>query len=269
MRARGSCRVVGDPPPQDGKQPSADYQVVSASYFQAVDLPVVVRPRLRRARPPRRRPGLHRQRGLRPRAPAGALADWHARLAACGPGGEGGGARDRRRRAAGQGTPRRDRGLRAGLRADGAGPAGRHVPGRPSRCRERERAGAVGARRDRAGGQAAAGERAKRDDPRGRGVGSHRPPPLPRGARHGVRRSGAGAGDGRAIRHPRLLGAAADSRPRRAPGARRDDGRRRAVGGRRRGAGARDRRSAWAWRSRSRSGACWRACCSACSRWIR
>ncbi len=33
--------VVGDPPPQDGKQPSADYQVVSASYFQAVDLPVV------------------------------------------------------------------------------------------------------------------------------------------------------------------------------------------------------------------------------------
>ena len=33
--------IVGDPPPPDGKQPSADYQVVAPSYFQAVDLPVV------------------------------------------------------------------------------------------------------------------------------------------------------------------------------------------------------------------------------------
>jgi putative ABC transport system permease protein len=33
--------IAGDPPPQDGKQPSADYQVVDPSYFQTVDLPVV------------------------------------------------------------------------------------------------------------------------------------------------------------------------------------------------------------------------------------
>jgi putative ABC transport system permease protein len=33
--------IVGDPPPQDSKQPSADYQVVNPSYFQAVDLPVI------------------------------------------------------------------------------------------------------------------------------------------------------------------------------------------------------------------------------------
>ena len=132
-----------------------------------------------------------------------------------------------------------------------------------------ERAGAVGARGDRAGGQAAAGERAKRDDARGRGVGGHRPPPLPRRAGHGVRRSGAGAGDGRTVRHPRLFRAAADARSRRAPGARRDDGRRRAVGGRRRGAGARDRCGRGRGSRQSRSGACWRACSSACSRWTR
>jgi len=34
--------IVGDPPPQDGTLPSADYQVVNPSYFQAVDLPIVI-----------------------------------------------------------------------------------------------------------------------------------------------------------------------------------------------------------------------------------
>jgi putative ABC transport system permease protein len=38
---RSLVSVVGDPPPQDGAQPSADYQVASPSYFQAIDLPIV------------------------------------------------------------------------------------------------------------------------------------------------------------------------------------------------------------------------------------
>jgi putative ABC transport system permease protein len=33
--------IAGDPPPRDGQQPTADYQVVSPSYFQTVDLAIV------------------------------------------------------------------------------------------------------------------------------------------------------------------------------------------------------------------------------------
>jgi putative ABC transport system permease protein len=33
--------VVGDPPPEESRRPSADYQMVSPTYFQAIDLPIV------------------------------------------------------------------------------------------------------------------------------------------------------------------------------------------------------------------------------------
>jgi putative ABC transport system permease protein len=33
--------IVGDPPPEESKRPTADYQIVSPTYFQTLDLPVV------------------------------------------------------------------------------------------------------------------------------------------------------------------------------------------------------------------------------------
>ncbi|MCM2311229.1 MAG: FtsX-like permease family protein, partial [Steroidobacteraceae bacterium] len=39
--ARLSYEIVGDPPLEEGKRPSADYQVVSATYFSTLELPIV------------------------------------------------------------------------------------------------------------------------------------------------------------------------------------------------------------------------------------
>ncbi len=74
--------IVGDPPSPDGKQPSADYQVVTPAYFDAVDLSVVTGRAFDERDSSQGRAGLHRQRGLRARAPAGAVADRHARVVA-------------------------------------------------------------------------------------------------------------------------------------------------------------------------------------------
>ena len=99
--------IVGDPPPQDGKEPSADYQVVSTSYFEAVDLPVVsgrgfderdtadgvpvciVNEAFVRAH-------------LAGRSPIGMRVSLRANVESP----TAGGTRDRRRRATGQGSPR-------------------------------------------------------------------------------------------------------------------------------------------------------------------
>ena len=59
------------------------------------------------------------------------------------------------------------------------------------------------------------------DDPRRRGLGGHRPPSLPGGARGDLRRAGAAARHGRHLRRARLLGPAARARLRRAARARR------------------------------------------------
>src|SRR5918996_1467179 len=38
---RRSLEIVGDPPPERSQRPSADYQIVSPTYFQSLDLPIV------------------------------------------------------------------------------------------------------------------------------------------------------------------------------------------------------------------------------------
>jgi putative ABC transport system permease protein len=38
---RRFVEVVGDPPPEQSQRPSADYQIVSPTYFQSLDLPIV------------------------------------------------------------------------------------------------------------------------------------------------------------------------------------------------------------------------------------
>jgi putative ABC transport system permease protein len=38
---RRSFEIVGDPPPEDSQRPSADHQIVSHTYFQSLDLPMV------------------------------------------------------------------------------------------------------------------------------------------------------------------------------------------------------------------------------------
>ena len=122
------------------------------------------RPRLRRPRYARQPARLHRQRGVRPRRSAA------GRRSACGsrsgspdspqdkPDDRG----DRRRREAGQGPAGRAEGLRADLRADGAGSRRRHLSDGAVEDRPRRRADAGGAGRDLTHRQGAAGQRPRR-----------------------------------------------------------------------------------------------------------
>jgi putative ABC transport system permease protein len=94
--------IVGDPPVDERQRPSADYQIVSPSYFDALDLPIRRGPCLQRSRYTAKRSGVHRERRLRPRASARSIGDRRAhrvpsvRRAA-------GASRDRRRRPSDQG----------------------------------------------------------------------------------------------------------------------------------------------------------------------
>ena len=57
----------------------ADYQIVSPTYFETLDLPIVAGRGFTDRDTPRQRPGLHRQRSVRPRLSRRAIADRHAR----------------------------------------------------------------------------------------------------------------------------------------------------------------------------------------------
>ena len=70
--ASAPSSIVGDAPPDDSQRPLADYQIVSASYFDTIDLPVVVRPGVRADRPAAKPVGLHRERGVRARGTSAA-----------------------------------------------------------------------------------------------------------------------------------------------------------------------------------------------------
>ena len=133
------------------------------------------RPRLRSARQAQRPAGLHRQRSVRPQ-PSGRRRS--AGASRCGRPG-------RRRRKPSvreivgvarqvKGRPDEIEGLRAALRADGAGPLRRHLPGRPAGVRPRGGAGAVGPRGDLPRRQGAAGQRARHQDARRHRVDSDR-----------------------------------------------------------------------------------------------
>ena len=220
-----SFEIVGDPPVDDSQRPGTEYQVVSPTYFSTLDLPILAGRSLRRARQARRRSRLHRQRGLRAQL-SGPIADRPARGAAADlvAAGEPGRARDRRRRATGEGPARRDQGLRPALRADGAGSLRRHLSRRAAEVRAAQRRWPpCGPRGHFARRQGAAGQREERHDARRHRVGGHRPSSLPRRDGGRLCGAGAGAGDGRRVRNPRVFGSAAHARLRRAPGARRDD----------------------------------------------
>ena len=140
-----SFEIVGEPPLDGRERPSTEYQAVSPTYFSTLDLPILAG---------RAFDG----RDTRDGVPVcivneafattfrRALADRPARRAAADvvAGSQAGRARDRRRRAAGEGTAGRGRGLRAALRADGAGHVRRHLsassgrsPAPPRRWRRR------------------------------------------------------------------------------------------------------------------------------------
>ena len=157
--------IVGDPPVDEaataddrlpGRQPHLLLDARSADRR---------RPRVRRARHARQPARVHRQRSVRAQRSAAAspIGMRVAFKAADVAGGQAGRPRDRRRGAAGEGPPGRSEGLRADLRADGAG-------SRRTTCscwcgsktRQRRRADAGGARRDRAHRQGATGERPRR-----------------------------------------------------------------------------------------------------------
>ena len=189
-------------------------------------------------------------------ASSGPIADRPARGAAAGvvAAGQAGRARDRRRRAAGEGPPRRDRGLRAGLRADGAGLVRRHLPASCGRSPGAAEALAPSVR-------AAISRVDKEQLVSVRDVMTLEDIAWAATGRHRFRAVmvmafaalALRAGDGRRVRHPRLFGPAARARLRRAPGARRDDERR---------AAPRDRRAPLASSPPApRSGWCCRPCC--------
>ena len=122
-----SFEIVGDAPLDDRERPSTGYQAVSPTYFSTLDLPILAGRAFDR-------------RDTRDGVPvcivneAFARDAWRAvtrrpaRRAAADvvAGSQAGRARDRWRRAAGEGTAGRGRGVRAALRADGAGPLGRY-----------------------------------------------------------------------------------------------------------------------------------------------
>ena len=214
--------IVGDPPAQDGTQPSADYQVVNPSYFQAVDLPVVAGRGFDERDIRDGVPVCIVNEAFVRAPPAGTVADRHARVAAFDD----------------VETPAQEREI--------VGVA-RQVKGRPDETDAFEQvyvplaqdplddmflmvrpasgsasvlAPSVRAAIARVDTQQLVSVRSVMtlEDV---AVGGHRPPPFPRGAGHDLRRPGAGAGDGGGVRHPCLLRAAAGPRPRRAAGARR------------------------------------------------
>ena len=131
------------------QRPTADYQIVSPTYFSTLDLPIVAGR------------GFD-DRDTRDSVPVCIVNEAFVRSifradrrSACGSPSAGrlaGGAaeswRDRRRRAAGEGPARRNRGLRAGLCADGAGLRRRHLSARAAEVRTRGGACAVGPRGD-------------------------------------------------------------------------------------------------------------------------
>ncbi len=132
--------IVGDPPVDESKRPTADYQIVSPAYFQTLDLPVVAgrgfTDRDTRDSVPVCIVNEAFVRGhLQGRSPIGLriAPSGRRRLAASAAGRAG----DRRRRPSGEGPARRNRGPRSDLRPDGAEPRGRHLPGRPARRRTR------------------------------------------------------------------------------------------------------------------------------------
>ena len=144
--------IAGDPPVDESQRPIADYQIVSPAYFRTLDLPVVAGRGFDDRDTTRRRPGLHRERSVRPRLSAAA-----DRRSACGwPFGRPTSAQappvragDRRRRSSGEGPARRDRGPRSDLCPDGAEPRGRHLSGRPARRQDAPKGCAFGPCGDR------------------------------------------------------------------------------------------------------------------------
>ena len=76
-RGRADCRwappisgpvlfdIVGDPPQDESKRPSSDYQIVSPTYFRTLDLPIVAGRGFDEHDTHEQRAGLHRQRGVR------------------------------------------------------------------------------------------------------------------------------------------------------------------------------------------------------------
>ncbi len=224
------------------------------------------RPRLHRSRHRRQPAGLPRQRGARPRPPAGAN-----RRSACASAlrptvataRRADRVRDRRRRAPGARPARRAGGLRPDLPA---ARAARRTTTSIWSCapRPRDAAPLTAAIRaaDRPRRSRAARRRARHPDARRRRLDGDRAPPVPRRAGRDLRRPGAHAGDGRRLRRRRLHRAAARAGLRRAARARRH-GRRRGRGsssaGSGAGAGRRPRRRPGGSRRHSAgcSDACW------------
>ena len=78
-----SFEIVGDPPPSQRQRPAADYQIVSPSYFETVDLPIVGGPRVHRSRHARTAsPVCIVNEAFVRRAPRRTLADRRARRVA-------------------------------------------------------------------------------------------------------------------------------------------------------------------------------------------
>jgi hypothetical protein len=228
-----SFEIVGDPPAR--RQPASEHRVSSRQpdVFLDTRLADLAGPRLRSTRHARRHSSLHRERSLRSN-PFTAGRRWPAGRAAAGvvAAGEAGRARDRRRGAPGERAARRGQGVRADLRADGAGSCRRYLSRRAADVRTGGSPGAFSPPRNFPRRQGTARRRHQRDDARGHRVGGDGPSSVPCGDGRGLCRSGVGAVDGRRLRDARLRGSAARPRLRCAPGARCDDQRRPASRGR-------------------------------------
>ncbi len=77
MFGAASFEVVGEPSPENGRVPMADFQIVAPGYFQTLDLPLVAGRSFDDRDVARHAAGLHRQRGVRPHSSAGPIACWH------------------------------------------------------------------------------------------------------------------------------------------------------------------------------------------------
>ena len=159
-----SFEIVGDPAVDERRRPAADSHIVSPTYFDAIDLPIVAGRALRLiATPPTARRcawstkhscAVTCKDGRRSacRSRCGPPSSPRAAPAVC---------RDRRRRPPGPRPPGRTRSVRPGLPADRAAAQRRHLSGGSRRHGRSRGADVGGARRDRTGRSRPAGRRAR------------------------------------------------------------------------------------------------------------